>query len=230
MPGMITLHHLENSRSQRVLWLLEELGLPYQVKRYARDPKTMLAPPELVRVHPLGKSPVITDDQAAEPVTVAESGAIVEYLVDTYGAGRLRPAAGTPEARRYTYWLHFAEGSAMPPLLMKLVFDKVRSAPVPFFIKPVVKGVADKVTSSFIAPNIKSQLDFMETELASRPWFAGADFTAADIQMSFPLEAAAARAGLNASRPKLMDWLKRIHARPAYERALKAGGPYEILG
>ena len=233
MPAMITLHHLENSRSQRVLWLLEELGLPYQVQRYARDPKTMLAPPELTRVHPLGKSPVITDGppdaKKDKQVTVAESGAIVEYLVDTYGAGRLRPSAGTPEARRYTYWLHFAEGTAMPPLLMKLVFDKVRNAPVPFFIKPVVKGVADKVTSSFIAPNITRQLDFMETELASRPWFAGAEFTAADIQMSFPLEAAAARAGLNASRPRLMDWLARIHARPAYQRALAAGGPYSIL-
>ncbi len=233
MPAMITLHHLENSRSQRVLWLLEELGVPYQVQRYARDPKTMLAPPELARVHPLGKSPVITDDSPGgkkdETVTVAESGAIVEYLVDTYGAGRLRPPAATPEARRYTYWLHFAEGTAMPPLLMKLVFDKVRSAPVPFFIKPVVKGVADKVMSSFIAPNITRQLDYMETELASRPWFAGPEFTAADIQMSFPLEAAAARAGLNASRPRLMDWLARIHARPAYQRALAAGGPYSIL-
>ncbi len=229
MPAMITLHHLENSRSQRVLWLLEELGLPYRVQPYARDPKTMLAPPELARVHPLGKSPVITEGEGAQRVTVAESGAIVEYLVDTHGAGRLRPPAGTPEARRYTYWLHFAEGSAMPPLLLKLVFDKVRSAPVPFFIKPVVKGVADKVTSSFIAPNISRQLDFMETELASRDWFAGPEFTAADIQMSFPLEAAAARAGLNASRPRLMDWLARIHARPAYQRALEAGGPYSIL-
>ena len=221
---MITLHHLENSRSQRVLWLLEELGLPYEIKRYKRNPKTMLAPPELTQVHPLGKSPVITDGR----VTVAESGAIVEYLLDTYGQGRLRPPPGTAEQRRYTYWLHFAEGSAMPPLLMKLVFDKVRSAPVPFFIKPIVKGIADKVTTSFIAPNIERQLDFMEAELKSRPWFAGSEFTAADIQMSFPLEAAAARAGLDASRPKLMDWLTRIHARAAYRRALDVGGPYEI--
>lgn len=221
---MITVHHLENSRSQRVLWLLEELALPYAVKRYARDPQTMLAPPELARVHPLGKSPVITDGD----ITVAESGAIVEYLLDAHGNGRLRPPQGTPEQRRFTYWLHFSEGSAMPPLLMKLVFDKVRSAPVPFFIKPVVKGIADKVTSSFIAPNLQRQLDFMEAELASRPWFAGQDFTAADIQMSFPLEAAAARAGLNASRPRLMDWLERIHARPAYQRALQAGGPYSM--
>ncbi len=221
---MITVHHLENSRSQRVLWLLEELGLAYEVKRYARDPKTMLAPPELAAVHPLGKSPVITDGA----VTVAESGAIVEYLLDTYGQGRLRPPAGTPEARLFTYWLHFAEGSAMPPLLMKLVFDKVRTAPVPFFIKPVVKTIADKVTKSFIAPNLERQFDFMEAELVKRPWFAGAKFSAADIQMSFPLEAAAARAGLDKSRPRLMDWLKRIHARPAYKRALEVGGPYSM--
>ena len=223
---MIIVHHLENSRSQRVLWLLEELGLPYEVKRYARNPQTMLAPPELARVHPLGKSPVITDGGA----TVAESGAIVEYLLDIYGGGRLRPPQGTPEQRRFTYWLHFSEGTAMPPLLMKLVFDKLRSAPVPFFIKPVVKGIADKVTSSFIAPNLQRQMDFMEAELASRPWFAGSEFTAADIQMSFPLEAAAGRAGLNATRPKLMDWLARIHARPAYQRALQAGGPYSMGG
>lgn len=221
---MITVHHLENSRSQRVLWLLEELGLAFEVKRYARDPKTMLAPPELAAVHPLGKSPVITDGK----VTVAESGAIVEYLLDTYGQGRLRPPAGTAEGRQFTYWLHFAEGSAMPPLLMKLVFDKVRTAPVPFFIKPVVKAIADKVTKSFIAPNLQRQFDFMEAELAKRPWFAGAKFSAADIQMSFPIEAAAARAGLEASRPRLMDWLERIHARPAYRRALEVGGPYSM--
>ena len=221
---MITVHHLTNSRSQRVLWLLEELGLPYEIRKYQRDAQTMLAPPELRAVHPLGKSPVITDGEA----TVAESGAIIEYLLDRYGEGRLRPAAGTPERMRFTYWLHFAEGSAMPPLLMKLVFDKVRTAPVPFFIKPVVKAIADKVTKSFIAPNLERQFDFMEAELAKRPWFAGAKFSAADIQMSFPIEAAAARAGLDASRPRLMDWLERIHARPAYQRALEVGGPYSM--
>jgi glutathione S-transferase len=223
---MITLHHLENSRSQRVLWLLEELGVPYEVKRYRRDPKTMYAPPELAQVHPLGKSPVITEGDT----TVAESGAIIEYLLDEHDpAGHLRPAPGTPERRRYTYWLHFAEGSAMPPLLMKLVFDQVRKAKVPFFIKPVVRGVADKVTQSFIAPNLARQFRFMEDELATRPWFAGAAFSAADIQMSFPLEAAAARGGLDDAFPKLMDWLQRIHARPAYHRALQAGGPYRII-
>jgi glutathione S-transferase len=222
---MITVHHLENSRSQRVLWLLEELGLPYEVKRYARDAITQLAPPELLRIHPLGKSPVISDGG----VTVAESGAIVEYLLDEYGQGRLRPAVGTPQRRQFTYWLHFAEGSAMPFLVMKLVFDKVRTAPVPFFIKPVVKGIADKVSSSFITPNLQRQLAFMEGEIARQPWFAGDEFSAADVQMSFVLEAAAARTGLGAQCPKLADWLLRIHARPAYQRALKAGGPYELM-
>ena len=221
---MITVHHLENSRSQRVLWLLEELGLPYEVRRYARDPKTMLAPPELAAVHPLGKSPVISDGQ----VTVAESGAIVEYLVDTHGGGRLKPVEGEAQ-RRYVYWLHFAEGTAMPPLLMKLVFDKVRSARVPFFVRPVVKGVADQVTKGYIAPNLERQFAFMEAELAGRDWFAGDAFSAADIQMSFPLEAAQARGGLDTRYPRLTEWLARIHNRPAYRRALERGGPYRIL-
>lgn len=223
---MITVHHLENSRSQRVLWLLEELGLRYEIQRYARDPKTMYAPPELQRVHPLGKSPVITDGDA----TVAESGAIVEYLLDTYDKkARLRPPPGTPERRRFTYWLHFAEGSAMPPLLMKLVFDKVRRAPVPFFVKPVTRGIADKVVASFVTPNLERMYAFMEGELRERPWFAGADFSAADVQMSFPLEAAAQRGGLDARYPRLRDWLERIHARAAYRRALERGGPYTIV-
>jgi glutathione S-transferase len=221
---MITVHHLNNSRSQRVLWLLEELGLPYEIVHHQRDPQTMLAPAALRAVHPLGKSPVLTD--GAE--TVAESGAIIEYLLEVQGAGRLRPAPGTPEARRFTYWLHFAEGSAMPPLLLKLVFAKVQSAPMPFFVKPIAKGIAAKVLQSFVEPNLKAQLDYMESELATRPWFAGEAFSAADIQMSFPLEAAAQRAGLDASRPHLMDWLRRIHARPAYRRALERGGPYDF--
>lgn len=221
---MITVHHLNNSRSQRVLWLLEELGLPYEIKHYQRDAETMLAPPELKRVHPLGKSPVISDGATV----VAESGAIVEYLVNHPGKGRLAPIEGSPERLRYTYFLHYAEGSAMPPLLMKLVFDKIASSPVPFFVKPVVKGIVDKVMSSFVGPQIKTHLDFLEAELASRPWFAGPEFSAADIQMSFPLEAAAQRAGLGASRPKLMDFLKRIHARPAYRQALERGGPYSF--
>ena len=223
---MIVLHHLDNSRSQRVLWLLEELGLPYELRIYKRDKQTMLAPPELRQVHPLGKSPVITDGD----VTVAESGAIVEYLLDTYGQGLLRPAAGTAERRRFTYWLHFAEGSAMSPLLMKLVFDQIRKAKMPFFAKPIARGIADKVTASFIAPNLEAQQRFMESELASRPWFAGDEFSAADVQMSFAIEAAAARGGLDQRFPKLQDWLARIHARPAYQRALDKGGAYSIIG
>ncbi len=222
---MIVVHHLENSRSQRVLWLLEELGLPYEVKHYKRDRQTMLAPPELRQVHPLGKSPVVTDGA----ITVAESGAIVEYLIDTHGGGRLRPPPGTAEARRFTYWLHFAEGSAMPPLLMTLVFDQIK-AKAPLLVKPIAKGIADQVGRTFLKPNIESQLRFMEAELSSRPWFAGAEFSGADVQMSFPLEAAAARGGLDARYPKLQDWLERIHGRPAYQRALQKGGPYRILG
>jgi glutathione S-transferase len=222
---MIVVHHLNNSRSQRVLWLLEELGLEYEIVRYQRDPKTMLAPPELRAVHPLGKSPVITDNG----VVVAESGAIVEYLVETYGNGRLVPPAGTAERRRWTYFLHFAEGSAMAPLLMKLVFDRVETSPAPFFVKPIAKAIARKVKGSYIEPQIAAQLTYLENELAASPWFAGAEFSAADIQMSFPLEAAAARGGLDASRPKLTDFLKRIHARPAFQRAIERGGPYELL-
>ena len=222
---MLTVHHLENSRSQRVLWLLEELSLAYQVKRYARDKKTSLAPPELAAIHPLGKSPVVTDGNTV----VAETGAIVEYLLDLAGGSALRPAAGTPERLRFTYWLHFAEGSAMPPLVMALVFNKVRSAPMPFFAKPIAKAIANKVMTRFVQPNIDRQLAFMEAELRTRPWFAGADFSAADIMLSFPLEAAASRGGLDQRYPKLSDFLARIHARPAYRRALERGGPYALL-
>ena len=221
----IVVHHLNNSRSQRVLWLLEELGLPYEVKRYQRDPKTMLAPPELRAVHPLGKSPVIEDGA----LRLAESGAILEYLAGRYGEGRLVPAAGTPERLRYTYWMHYAEGSLMPPLLMKLVFRRIESGPMPFFARPVARGIARRVLRTFVEPQIARHLDFMEGELAARPWFAGNEFSAADIQMSFPLEAAAARGGLDASRPQLMGFLARIHERPAYRRAIEAGGAYELL-
>lgn len=221
---MIVLHHLNNSRSQRVLWLLEELGVEYEVKRYQRDAETMLAPPELKQVHPLGKSPVITDGA----VTVAETGAIIEYLVDTYGGGKLKPAADTPDALAYRYWLHYAEGSAMPPLLLKLVFSRVAKAPVPFFIKPVVKGIVAKVSSGFIDPQIKLHLSFQEQTLQQSQWFAGDEFSAADIQMSFPLEGAAARGGLGAY-PRLQEFLDRIHARPAYQKALEVGGPYQLM-
>ncbi|MBL8351614.1 MAG: glutathione S-transferase [Burkholderiaceae bacterium] len=221
---MLVVHHLNNSRSQRILWLLEELGLPYDIQRYQRDPETQLAPPELRAVHPLGKSPVITDGQ----VTVAETGAIVEYLLDTYGQGRLRPAPGTPEALRYRYWLHFAEGSAMPPLLLTLIFDRIANGPMPFIVRPVARAISGKVMDLLVRPNIARQLDFMEAELGRSPWFAGDELTGADIMMSFPLEAAAQRAGLDARRPRLMAFLDRIHARPAYKQALARGGRYDF--
>jgi glutathione S-transferase len=221
---MVVVHHLNNSRSQRVLWLLEELGVPYEVKRYERDAKTMLAPPSLLAIHPLGKSPVIVDGA----VTLAESGAIIEYLVDKYGAGRLIPPAGSPERLRYTYWLHYAEGSAMPPLLFRLVFNRIATNPAPWPISAIARKIASTVEDSFITPNLNRHLDYMEAELNARPWFAGDQFTAADVQMSFPLEAAASRGGLNASRPKLMAFLERIHARDAYKRALERGGAYDF--
>ena len=221
----ITVHHLNNSRSQRVLWLLEELGLPYTVNRYERNAKTMLAPPELKAVHPLGKSPVITEGAA----TVAESGAILEYLLDRAGDSPLRPAAGTPEFLRYRYWLHYAEGSAMTPLLLKLIFGRIPSQPMPFFVRPVARAIAGGALKNFVDPQVQLHLDYLEGELGRSTWFAGEAFSAADIQMSFPLEAAAARGGLDTRYPKLGAFLTRIHARPAYQRALEAGGPYELM-
>lgn len=223
---MITVHHLNNSRSQRVLWLLEELGLDYEVERYQRDPKTMLAPASLRAVHPLGKSPVITEDG----LTIAESGAIIEYLVERHGKGRLVPAPGTPERLRYTYWLHFAEGSAMTPLLLKLIFVRLPLQPMPFFVRPVARGISGKVLETLVEPQLRSQQAFMESELGKSRWFAGDSFTAADIQMSFVVEASATRGGLDERYPKLLAWLGRIHARAAYRRALEKGGPYELMG
>ena len=222
---MITVHHLNNSRSQRILWLLEELALPYEIRRYTRDPVTQLAPAELRAVHPLGKSPVITDGGN----TLAESGAVIEYLLDRYGNGRLIPASGTPERLAFTYWLHFAEGSAMPPLLMKLVFDKIEAAPMPFFVKPIARAIAKNVNSVLITPNLERNLGFMESTLAESEWFAGGQFSAADIQMSFPVEASRGRAGLNETRPRLMRFLERIRGRPAYQRALEKGGPFSLV-
>ena len=221
---MIVVHHLNNSRSQRVLWLLEELEVTYDIKRYERDPKTMLAPSSLRAVHPLGKSPVITDGD----LTLAESGAIIEYLVERYGQGKFSPPSGTTAYLRYRYWMHYAEGSLMPPLLLKLVFDKIETAPMPFFVKPIAKAISGKAKSSFITPQITTHLNYLEAELAKSTWFAGNDFSAADVHMSFPVEAAAARGGLNASRPRLMDYLSRIHARPAYKKALERGGEFNI--
>ena len=203
----IIVHHLENSRSQRILWMLEELGLSYEVKRYERNAKTMLAPPELRRVHPLGKSPVIQDGN----IVIAETGAIIEYLVEK-AEGKLGPPPHRDAILRYRFFLHYAEGSLMPPLLVKLVLGRV-----PIF---------GKRAQARIQPMIDVHLDYVEAELAGRDWFVGDDLTAADIMMSFPLEAARARAGLDESRPNIIAWLTRIHARPAYRRALEQGGPY----
>lgn len=213
----ITVHHLENSRSQRILWMLEELSLPYEVKRYERDRKTMLAPRELRRVHPLGKSPVVEDGEvegAAGPLVIAETGAIVEYLVDK-ADGRLGAPARRDDALAYRFWLHYAEGSLMPPLLVKLVLTRI--------------PLLGKAAAAKIQPMIDRHLDFVEGALAQRPWFAGDGFSAADIMMSFPLEAARSRAGLDGSRPNTTGWLEKIHARPAYQRALAAGGPYAYV-
>jgi glutathione S-transferase len=222
---MITVHHLNNSRSQRVLWLLEELNLEYEIKRYERDLKTMLAPASLRKVHPLGKSPVITDGT----LTIAESGAIVEYLVAHYGNGKLAPLPDTSERLRYTYWLHYAEGSAMPPLLLDLIFGQIEKSPMPFFVKPITRSITSQVKNSFINPQIDLHLHYIETELKNNLWFTGSEFTAADIQMSFPLEAAAARTGLETTYPKITNFLQTIHARPAYQRALERGGTYELI-
>jgi len=221
---MILVHHLNNSRSQRVLWLLEELGVPYEIRRYQRDAETMLAPPELRKVHPLGKSPVITDGAR----TVAESGWIIEYLVERYGNGKLAPPPGSEDRLRYRYWMHYAEGSAMPPLLLKLVFDRIEHGPLPWLVRPVARAIARQVKQSFITPQLQLHLDYLEGELGSSEWFVGNEFSAADIQLSFPLEAAALRGGLDRSRPRLYSFLQRIHARPAYRRALERGGRYDF--
>jgi glutathione S-transferase len=217
---VLTIHHLNHSRSQRVLWLLEELGLSYEIKFYERDPVTRLAPPALRAVHPLGKSPVLVDGD----VTAAETGAIIEYLVEKSG-GRLRPEAGTPERRRWIYWLHFAEGSLMPPLLTDLVLASAPGrAPEP--MREAARAVTEAVRQGYIANELKTLFDFVEAELASRPWFTGEEFSAADVMMSFPLEAGAHRAGAFEGRPRIEAFVERIHARPAYKRALEKGGPY----
>ena len=218
---MITVHHLENSRSQRVLWLLEELHVPYEVKRYERDAKTGLGPPELYDVHPLGKSPVITDGD----VTVAETGAIFEYLLDSYDtAHRLHAERGTPDARAMTYWLHYAEGSAMTPLLLKLIFSTLPDR-VPLLMRPLVRAVAKGAQKSFIDPRIKEHMDYLDNALARSGWFIGDKFSAADIMLSFPLEAAASRYPLK-DHPHVVKFLAHCHRRLAYQKALETGGPY----
>lgn len=222
---MLTVHHLENSRSQRILWLLEELGADYDIVRYGRDPQTGLAPPELLEVHPLGKAPVITDDD----VTVAESGAIIEYLVDRFDDGALRPPAGSTERLAYTYWLHYAEGSFMPLMILSLILRRIESARMPFFARPVARGIVDKVRDGYLDANVRRNLEYLEQHLAQSAWFCGETFTAADVQMSFALEAAEVRTDLAGRYPHLARFLVRVRERPAYRRALDKGGHYELM-
>ena len=222
---MITLHHLENSRSQRILWLLEELGLEYEIKLYKRNVKTSLAPPELMKVHPLGKSPVITDGE----LTIAESGAIVEYLIFHYGTDKWRFEPGTQQWMDYNYWMHYAEGSVMPMLVMTLIFNQIKRAPMPFFVRPIARGISDKVMKGFIQPNVINHLGFIEKSLKGKQWFVDDRLSGADIQMIFPIEAAAARANFADKYPSILSYMERVHARPAYQRALEKGGPYQLM-
>ena len=229
---MITLHHLETSRSQRILWLLEELQLPYELKVYARDKATRLAPPALKKIHPLGKSPVITDHGDV----LAESGAIIEYLVETYGqhaggdVAHLQPALGTPEHRQCRFWMHYAEGSLMNWLVMKLVFGSIPTQPMPFFVRPVARAICAKVQQRLIDPNLATALAFIESHLGQNAWFAGSELTMADFQMSFAVEALASRSSQAGASPHLQAYLERMRARPAYQRALAKGGPVIMAG
>ncbi len=218
---MLTVHHLNNSRSQRVLWLLEELDVPYEIVKYERDPKTSLAPEALAKIHPLGKSPVVTDNGNV----LAESGAILEYIVDKHGRGRLVPRPDTAAYLKYRYYMHYAEGSLMPFLLLRLLFGRIRKAPI--LVRPIAKAIANKVDAQFIAPNLARHVAFLDGELAKSPWFAG-DFSVADIQMVYPMEAIAAR--VPGAPERIKDWVARAHARPAYQRALEKGGPYTVEG
>ncbi len=224
---MITVHHLETSRSQRVLWLLEELGLPYEIKRYQRDPKTRLAPAALKAVHPLGKSPVITDGGE----TIAESGAILEYIVERYGAqakdelAHLQPTLGSAAYRQSRFWMHYAEGSLMNWLVMKLVFMTIPKQPMPFFVRPIARAICGNVQAKLIDPNLATALAFIEDHLSHNPWFAGDTISIADFQMSFAVEAALSRSANAAQYAKLAAYRERMVARPAYQRAIAKGGP-----
>lgn len=220
---MITLHYLQNSRSQRLAWLLEELGQPYTLKRYERNPRTQLAPAALKALHPLGKAPVLTDGA----LVLAESGAIVEYLIDRYGAGRFKPEGQQAQALcDYRFWLHFAEGSMMPQLVFGLVLSTAR-AKTPRLVRPVVAAVEQGIQKQFIQPTLQAQLALVEQTLGRQPWLvAGPEPSGADVMMSFPLEALAARKLLD-GYPRIQDWVRRVHARPAYQAALQKSGDYD---
>ncbi len=221
---MLIVHHLNNSRSQRVLWLLEELGVPYEIVPHTRFGRNDQAPPEVAKIHKLGKLPIVIDGE----VTIAESGAVMTYLVERYGSGRMWPQPGTPERLRCLYWMHYAEGSGMQPLLLKVIFDRIEAARLPFYLRPVVRALSRGVKASFVTPQLKLHLDFMEAELAKSEWFAGDEITVADLQMSFVLQAAEAYGGLDESRPHLLSLLRRIERRPAWLRSIERGGPYAL--
>lgn len=222
---MITVHHLNNSRSQRILWLLEELDISYQIKKYQRNPKTQLAPEELKMIHPLGKSPVITDGES----TIAESGAIVDFIIKNYGAKIMSQPTLGKDYEQYVYWTHFAEGSLMPPFVMKLIFDKIKYFPMPFFVKPVAKMIANTVLNSYVNPTIKGNLDFVENYLKHHKYFCGEKLSGADIMMMFPLEAGLKKLENNTNYPEILKYIKRMQSRDAYKAAIEMGGPYDYI-
>lgn len=218
---VITVHHLDHSRSQRVLWILEELEVPYEIVTYQRDPKTLLAPAALTNVHPLGKSPVLVDGDKV----LAESGAILEYLVETYGNGKLVPPRGTQAYLDYRYFMHYAEGSLMPYLLLALLFTKLETAPAPFFVKPIMKRISSTLMEIIVNPNLQRHVGFLAQHLEKTPWFAGDELTAADIQMSYAIDALVTRTATLKLSPKIVALANRMHERPAYQRAIAKGGP-----
>ncbi|MEM8981712.1 MAG: glutathione S-transferase [Pseudomonadota bacterium] len=223
---MLLVHHLENSRSQRLLWLLEELGVDYDVRRWDRDPNTRLAPPALRKIHPLGKAPLLDDNGTI----IAESGAIFEYLLERHDDGRLVPGTDTKERHDYRYWMHYAEGTFMPFMVLSLIMGRIESTKMPFFAKPIANRIVAAVRTGFLDDNIRRNLEHMEASLAGREWFCGDAMTAADIMMSLPVEAAAIRVGLDERYPALAGFAERIHALATYQRAIEKGGPYELIG
>ena len=221
---MITVHHLKNSRSMRIIWLMEELGLDYELKTYDRDPNSQLAPADYRSLHPLGKAPIVTVNDK----TLAETGAIVEYFLDLHPGSPLRPEVGSNERVPYQYWMHAAEGSLMPLLIMQLFFSRMETTP-PFPIKQIVKVVTGKVRDFYLTPSLTSMLSYIEETLGRSKYFAGEQLTGADIMMSFPLEAAMERANVGIELPNIAKWLEGIHSRPAYKAAIEKGGAQTLV-
>ena len=217
----VVLHHLEKSRSHRILWLFEELGLDYEIVEYKRNPKTMRGDPKLRELHPLGKAPIVE----VEGQKLAESGAIIETLLDLRGEGRLRPEASTPEFQQFRYWLHYAEGSLMSPLLVALILGQLSGPKVPFFVRPIARALTGAANKAYTDPELERHFAFIEQHLGENAWFSGDDFTAADIQMSYPVAEGRGRAGVTAaSHPNTMAWLDKIRSREAWKRAIDKGG------